>query len=66
MSATNEPRIEYAIRIDCEKNGCTPPHYDNGDVIFLGDDVRFQTVNGHACTVMSRVIPAWEDDPDYA
>lgn len=70
MAYANEPRKEYALRIDCEKNGCETPHRDNGSILpchrlTVEHDLTHQTANGHACTVMSRVIPAWTEDPDY-
>lgn len=58
----NVERVEYALRIDCAKNGCDPKHGDDGTIIPLGaDEGGTTTINGHACVRLSRVIPAWTE-----
>lgn len=54
--------IEFAARIDCEKNGCSEPHGDNGDLLY-GRSERIETVNGHAVTVLKRTVTysEWEE-----
>lgn len=55
-------RIEYGLRLDCAKQGCDPPHEDNGRVFFVGAQ-PFEDepeVNGHAATWVKRMITAWE------
>jgi hypothetical protein len=42
---------EYGHRIDCAKQGCDPPHPDNGHVYPPN-----QPVNGHATTTVKHVI----------
>ena len=60
-----EEYFEYAVRIDCVKNGCKTPHNDDGLVWSDGGRLRSlpQEVNRHAVTRVRRPIGMWEVDP---
>lgn len=53
-----EEYFEYAVRIDCAKNGCETPHNDDGLVWSGGGRLRLlpQEVNRHAVTRVRRLI----------
>lgn len=61
---------EYGYQIDCTKNGCQPPHTDNGRVYpaftaagRLWNAARKpanQPINGHATTTVKHVITITE------
>lgn len=46
--------------VDCEKNGCHPPHSDDGRVLSYTtqstDENLPTTINGHACTTVIRSV----------
>jgi hypothetical protein len=60
-----EEYFEYAVRIDCAKNGCETPHNDDGFVWSDGGRLRLlpHEVNRHAVTRVRRLIGMWEVDP---
>lgn len=50
--------VEWGLRLDCEKQGCDPPHRDNGrvtDVSRTRPDHDL-VINNHAATLVSRSI----------
>jgi hypothetical protein len=54
--------VQFAARVDCEKNGCETKHGDDGE-IFLRSDEPTGSINGHAVTVLKRTVTysEWED-----
>ena len=60
MTYPNKGYVEWALRLDCAKEGCDPPHSDNGLIAFKGPDKpRRRTINNHAATLVSRRILPW-------
>jgi hypothetical protein len=63
-------QFEFALRLDCEKEGCDPKHADDGEVLpFLRGEGRstavvWQTINGHAARLLYRPIPDWIEVPE--
>lgn len=60
---------EWAVAIDCAKNGCEPPHSDDGWVsAFVESSLpdllehygKDPKINNHAATIMWREIPAFQ------
>lgn len=47
--------LQYAARINCEKNGCKPKHSDDGTVYFFADQ-RVNEIEGHAVDVLIRTV----------
>ncbi len=81
MSGGTPGTIEYALRMNCAKQGCEAElgyiHSDDGDIYcengvqplpnneWVADRMERATINGHACDVVARVMPAWQEiDPD--
>ncbi len=69
-------RDEFAVALDCTKNGCETPHSDDGWVSPFtaptladlleryGDDPR---INGHAVSIVWRTVPpftSYSEDAD--
>lgn len=57
---------EYGLRFDCQKNGCTAPHIESGEVLprrHRHQVEGVEKVNGHAVTPVVRVVirSAWKD-----
>lgn len=47
--------LQYAARINCEKQGCDHKHEDDGVTYFLGDE-RVEDIQGHAVDVLIRTV----------
>ena len=55
LAPTAGVHLQYAARINCEKQGCRHPHEDDGTVYFLGDE-RVESIQGHAVDVLIRTV----------
>lgn len=65
---------QYGYRVDCAKEGCDPPHADDGRVIVFnllemqsnrglwrdGKPTQSPKFNGHETTLVRRSIGMWE------
>lgn len=65
--ATVGEERQFAIKISCEKQGCSPPHGDNGQIFLCGDPMEAakyarEGLGGHAYELVTRVVsyPEWE------
>jgi hypothetical protein len=62
---------EFALRLNCVKNGCSPLHGDDGTIVPI-EGWRWQekweesALAGHACDRMTRMvyIGLWEMEPE--
>ena len=56
-------RTEWARRLDCAKQGCNPPHGDDGELSSADGPMDHPTINGHAATLVYRVVvlPPWQE-----
>ena len=64
QSAENDVTQEYALRVDCERNGCAKPHGDDGFILPRGiESEAIERVNGHAVTFVVRDVirSPWRD-----
>jgi hypothetical protein len=63
-NAPDTIRIEWGLRLDCTKNGCEPPHSDDGRVFPHNQGMGTPTtrpkkaypINSHATTIVTRTI----------
>lgn len=62
---------EYALRLNCVKNGCQPLHGDDGTIVPLEgwrwqDKWEESALAGHACDQMTRTVyfGPWEMEPE--
>lgn len=68
--AVMSERVEYGRQLDCAKNGCTPPHSDDGyvsewDERHFGppDLTRAFVINNHATTWVKRTVTTTDWEP---
>lgn len=57
---------EYAVRLNCAKNGCVEPHSDDGKILHLLEEEQANLekpyfVNDHATSYVRRTIGEWQD-----
>jgi len=53
---------EYGQKIDCDAEGCNPPHVDR-DMIIPSLSQSHERINGHLIKQVRRWVSSWQDDP---
>jgi hypothetical protein len=60
---------EYALRLNCVKNGCNPLHAEDGDIVPINgwrwqEKWESSVLVGHACDQMTRMVyrGLWEKE----